>query len=773
MKGNKIRKAISLTIITAMLVGSFAMTSFADNGSNVIVNGRYTAEKISNPDMVGEKVADGLVPGGDRMNSYAWCMEQLGDYIYIGCNRNLMYFGIKNYVEKNLKKDGEDIMPKLEAALNAVTNGETPIPGEGELLNAKVFRYNIKTQKMEIYAENPLYFGFRMAKRFKDAIYMNRMNYGADGIFCDIIKITNDSAEPEVIDIGGGSNLRAMLVSDDGKTLYIGGTEKADSAHDFKTVVYKTTDGVNFKKITDEYEPVFEKYQQKDAGYFCKRGDGDVWDLAEYNGNLYLTMLLEKGSPVFRAHEQADGSYVWKELVGDNDNTDPSLLEDKHYGIGFGNPKDYEENPQDSGNYAMTPYVYNGKLYFITFSNVMGNLIRSSQAMFELITSEKKDIKKVFDSLKGIEAVLENETSVFRMDEKDNVEMVVGDKDKCPAGITYSAVLGAGFNNDKYSSTSYNWRAAVYNGKLYIGTMDSYSVYKYITKLTNGELLAMSDEEFNQQLAYVYELLKALNKKDESKATENLEKAEAVEEVVTTKEATDIEKVAEAYADNESEVAIKEANTIIDDLLKVINEIRNSLDKKATVDKIHELLRSIPEAVDNLKTIEGQLVKLRNAELEAGHYAVAMAIQNAIYRIDAVIEKAKAINVDGLRTYCTISETLANNENPGFELYSTTDGINYETVTLNGFNDSFNYGCRTLLPTENGLYLGTANPFYGAQLWKITDGDEKKPEPVNPTKKDDIKTGDQTDYMPFVILSVLALVAIAAMIAYRKFRRDI
>lgn len=757
MKINKLKKAISLTLIAAMLVGSFAMTSFADNGSNVIVNGRYTAEKVSNPDMVGEKVADGLMPGGDRMNSYAWCMEQLGDYIYIGCNRNLMYFGIKNYVD-----DGKVDMAKLEAALNAVTNGETPIPkGAGELLNAKVFRYNIKTQKMEVYggAEAVTNFGFRMAKRFKDAIYMNRMTFGADGMVCDIIKITNDSDKPEVINIGGASNLRAMIVSEDGKTFYVGGTKPENDQHDFNTVVYKTTDGVNFEEITQDYDPVFEIYQKTDAGYLSQTGDGDVWDLAEYNGDLYLTMLLEKGSPVFRAHEQADGTYVWKELVGDN--TDPSLLEDTHYEIGFGN----------RGNYAMTPYVYNGKLYFITFSNVMGNLIKSSQAMFELITSEEKDVKKVFESLKGVEAVLENETAVFRMDENDNVEMVVGDKEKCPDEITYSAILGAGFNNDERSSTSYNWRAAVYNGKLYIGTMDSYSVYKYITKLTNGELLDMSDEEFNQQLAYVYELLKALTKKDDPKAIENLEEVEVVEEAVTTEEVTEVEEIAEAYENNESDVAIENANTIIDDLLKVINEIRNSLDKKATVDTIHELLRSVPDAVDNLKTIRGQLEVLREAEEKAGHHATARAIQRAIDRIDAVIAKADAINVDGLRTYCTISETLANNANPGFELYSTTDGINYETVTLNGFNDSFNYGCRTLLPTENGLYLGTANPFYGTQLWKITDGDEKKPEPVDPTKKDDVKTGDQTDYMSYVILSALALAAMITILAYKRRRQ--
>ena len=37
---------------------------------------------------------DGLAPGGDRENSYAWCMDILpqadGDYLYVGSNRDLL-----------------------------------------------------------------------------------------------------------------------------------------------------------------------------------------------------------------------------------------------------------------------------------------------------------------------------------------------------------------------------------------------------------------------------------------------------------------------------------------------------------------------------------------------------------------------------------------------------------------------------------------------------------------------------------------------------------
>ena len=54
----------------------------------------------------------------------------------------------------------------------------------------------------------------------------------------------------------------------------------------------------------------------------------------------------------------------------------------------------------------------------------------------------------------------------------------------------------------------------------------------------------------------------------------------------------------------------------------------------------------------------------------------------------------------------------------GFDLYSTSDGVNWRMESINGFNDGFNYGARTFLTdSQDNLYLGTANPFYGFQVW--------------------------------------------------------
>ncbi len=60
----------------------------------------------------------------------------------------------------------------------------------------------------------------------------------------------------------------------------------------------------------------------------------------------------------------------------------------------------------------------------------------------------------------------------------------------------------------------------------------------------------------------------------------------------------------------------------------------------------------------------------------------------------------------------------------GFDLYVSEDGINFEVITLNGFNDPYNHGLRTFSVLDDGLMIGTANPFYACQIWMLTDSNE-------------------------------------------------
>jgi len=54
----------------------------------------------------------------------------------------------------------------------------------------------------------------------------------------------------------------------------------------------------------------------------------------------------------------------------------------------------------------------------------------------------------------------------------------------------------------------------------------------------------------------------------------------------------------------------------------------------------------------------------------------------------------------------------------GADLWSSCDGIHFSAIDINGFEDEFNYGFRSLAVTPYGLFVGTTNPYYGLEIWQ-------------------------------------------------------
>ena len=101
--------------------------------------------------------------------------------------------------------------------------------------------------------------------------------------------------------------------------------------------------------------------------------------------------------------------------------------------------------------------------------------------------------------------------------------------------------------------------------------------------------------------------------------------------------------------------------------------------------------------------------------------------------MDMVLGKIVSEDADLIETVEALAELLAgvmecgsymSTATRGFDMYVTEDGVNFETVTIDGFGDPYNHGCRTFAATEDGLMVGTANPFYACQVWMLTDDGE-------------------------------------------------
>lgn len=755
---NVFKRSVALVLALIMTVSISSASVFATETKNIYNYNHYTAEKLSNP-TTGEREVDGLEEGGERKNSYAWSMERLcdeyGDYVYIGSNSNILYYIINSLaIQSNIDIDVVDNL------VDIVTNGEIDSTSTWPELNQSVIvRYNLKTGEMGTWFDSadyenddsPYYYisGFRAVKNFKGALYFNASSYTNGGYIYRIS--SNHQEKPEVVFSNkNGGFMRSMAVSEDGNTLYVSGIQKVEGGND-EVVIYKTVTG-----DTGSFEPIangdiFAEY----IGEGYRTSGGDVWDMVEYKGEIYFTLMTTKGGMVFKGHEDKTDGWVWEEFAGEG--TSP-------YGAGFGNDK----------NYALTPYVFNGDLYFIGFSNAMDAMMKGTIGLLTFLAGYT-DINGFYASLIDMDDVMENESAVFRLTKNGEMQMVVGDESDCPDKIRYVAEMDAGFNDAKRSTTNYNWRAAVYDGKFYIGTFDSYSLFKYLTKLTNGDLLSMSGEEFRNQLEYLKTFLELIGGDAEEESPEPLnsgnsgpfalaspkQSAENENAPTETKKATFIEdddpklmaikNVAAIYNKpiNSGEGAMKAgtdsgstaeklSDEAIDMLFDILVFIQQNIDKDSATEFLSNMLLIVPNADEMLDTLFNYLTVIQN--FAGSDYAKFFGTVKGIIR--AVQSAFEVIDPEGIERYVRISDTLAANDDPGFELYCTTDGVHYDTVTLDGFGDKFNYGCRTLLTVDDGLLVGTANPFYGAQLWMVYDNYVPE-KPYVPTRT--IVIGDDTE----------------------------
>jgi hypothetical protein len=91
---------------------------------------------------------------------------------------------------------------------------------------------------------------------------------------------------------------------------------------------------------------------------------------------------------------------------------------------------------------------------------------------------------------------------------------------------------------------------------------------------------------------------------------------------------------------------------------------------------------------------------------------------------------AEKIDLKGAEMYLYINHAVMTNK-WGFDLIRTADGENFEVITRTGFDDKYNYGCSSFLATEEGLYFGTCNPFYGGQLFLLTSNAKEDPDDVS------------------------------------------
>lgn len=434
---------------------------------------------------------------GDRENVGRYLVEY-GNYIYLGTCWNpisgIYYRNLKNNLTSLFEKRG-DKNPGQKAGtvatniLNVMYDGNFPdgaTSTKGTPCIMRVNKYTYETELVYVEKESSAFVnwnGYRMAMEYKGKLYFACAGYPTSRLLQidPKTKATKVVMQKTAENSAFSNGIRGLTVMN-GKLLVSLATDGADPDHMFE----------NGSQLPQAYQNAIKAIAKKDVRYkddnprmqgarlletddpenvdswkvianqetfdnlpACWIRDsingGGLWDLAEFNGSLYVSMVTGKtdattgvtnkqGFAVYRGDPQKDGSWKWTPIIGDTS-------KGAKYEFGLG------KKQSCAGNL----YVYKDHLYIGGYNDPMLDLAE---------IGNKADFHLLYQDLK-------NPACLNRMDKNGNIELINDD----------------GFGA---ASTQYLWRFSEYNNKLVIGTFDITTLAKGFTQLTDGSLSEMT-----------------------------------------------------------------------------------------------------------------------------------------------------------------------------------------------------------------------------------------------------------------------------------------
>lgn len=450
---------------------------------------------------------------------------------------------------------------------------------------------------------------------------------------------------------------------------------------------------------------------------------GAIWDMVSYNGHLYTTICT--GTPenapddnsmqsfaMVRGDKNADGSYSWAPIVGDQERDGAKYC----FGI----------DPARTRSGAANLIVYNDYLYIGEYND--------EEIALERILFNKSNTEQGGKSGMGgvdcsfVNANLEQSVNIYRMDKNEDMDLVVGDSTVMfPKGGISGLASGFGRNENQYI-----WRMQKFDGKLYIGTFDTASLLEPIGQFSNGDIIDMTPEEWNSQVQRLRDLLDHL-----------LDKKSPDDPIVPLNTPADDDSNEAVEVDDEKAEVVEGFGDLSDALEDATGDLCDRAgtmsadveDDAAYVQKIDSEIAYFKSFADQYQDMLDSYESLKQQYEDAYGTELPSDIQDAL---DKLLSEE---NLKKLQSVLTCMYYLRDAER-GFDMYVTEDGVNFTTLTTNGFNDPYNHGLRTFAVTNQGLCLGTANPFYGCQVWiqrKENSENPVDPDPTDPTNPEPSK----------------------------------
>lgn len=726
------KRLLPLLLAIILVFGAIPITSIAESGNFPITyetsSGSFKFEKISHPyvspnaplqdlrnhDGVVDYVGNGIIgvgengfvgtdsKSGDRGQSYSWSAIAHGDWVYVG----LLFNAAGKTVSLMKSILGHDFdAEEMNAILNVLYNGNYFIKEEDDgKPDGCLVKVNVKTGEVVILMSKDVgkYTGY--ACSFRNAVEYNGKFYfcGAVNDAPQIWQVdpNNDECKKvygmefqdfyQAFQEGVGSGIRGMCLYED--ELVISGVMKnAETGKVEPQIAITKNPEEGFEVIATQSDLFnYPAYHFRDSIY-----GGSIWEAVEFNGSLYVSICT--GTPdnmpdkytmqsfaIVRGDRQEDGSWKWTPVVGDQEN------DGARYTFGI--------DPERTRSGAGVIQVFNDYLYIGEYNDM-------EIALIELLFN----IDFAFFNKN-----LEQSVSLYRMDKNENIELVMGNATSMfPSGSITGQLSGFGRNENQYV-----WKMTEYDGKLYLGTMDTSSLLYPLGQFANGDILHMSHSEWVRLLGYIRELLKISINKYKAPGDVSLFRDESSEDV---EQKENVRKLFDEFDDEELALILSGLGEVLDNPDNLDVEVLSEALKEGQVESQQENEESIEILSDNREITDEIEDNIRDEDSIALDEAYKK--ENHIFESEDRERKDLQDNVDQIKDLIHIVKELLktgvymNKATRGFDLYVSEDGINFETVTIDGFGDPYNHGLRVFAEAGPGLCIGTANPFYGTQLW--------------------------------------------------------
>ena len=757
---------------SAGLTPQYTYNSQNDNG--------MTFEKVSHADQ-GLSQADGVVDytgdgtiapytaglsttgNGDRGQSYSYAAASSGDWVYIGT----MYGGLGVQAILNRDMTSLGLTSKQATALIQTMYAGNMYLGEpdGKSAGGMLFKFNVKTGKTKILMSKSTGIDggkgviptFRSAFKMNGKLYFEGMVMDTNnkdltqqeiqtamayqnGFPCiyEVDPANNDKLTKvyDSVDVDGFRSLvkgnvftSTRAIGSFGNTLIAGDLKPtADGKGKALLVASKTpSDPNSYKVIADmaSFDNLPAIHRQD------VNGGGGIYQVQEFNGKLYVvvctgdtsTLNEETGTmrsfAIYVGENKGDSTnkadWTWRPLVGDT-----AKGAKYYYGL--------DKSRVSAG--ACTLQVYGDHLYIGDYNDV-------SSALQGFVTKSNFVTQATN---------LEQSVNLYRMDKNENVEMLVGDKnDTFPKGG--STGLGSGYDNHM---NQYTWQTTVHEGKMYLSTMNTTTLLEPIAQFTNGDILNMNEKDWNNTVHYLRVFLRLLwgmgptdpasaiatqsndqNAKVTTQTMPSTDNPEALVDWARIQAGKDASAAQPQTTDAKSVSSAKPISLTAAQTKELVDGIKDgsivpgSLAASGSSDEASQLF-DINNELDNLGS---QLSDKGSADF-ANNYG---EVTDAFFSIaDIIPDKFKGLyemlvkltSKANLKAYAKSLPYLAKSKR-GFNLFEITDrsaaneGVTVGTVTDKGFGDPFNHGLRIFCDTDDYMVVGTANPFYGTQLWRV------------------------------------------------------